>query len=201
MNATFALQEPLPLTLAPTNVPSALLVLLKTTELNVFPAPLVPTPSKLLKTPKNAIPALLVLSPRILVHLFALDALPVLGLIKEPNVFLALPVNILLMEPRPLLNAMIALLELSPRILVLLPAQDVALVTTNLTEHPAKLALLVLSFLLEVRMFLNANPVLMVMSPETPAHLHVTSVDQVPMLPLVRLLATLALLVLSLLVE
>lgn len=95
MNATFALQEPSLLTLAPTNAPSALLVLLKTTELNVFPAPLVPTPSKLPKTPKNAIPALLVLSPRTTVHLFVLDALLVLGLIKELNVFLALLVNTL----------------------------------------------------------------------------------------------------------
>jgi hypothetical protein len=199
MNATFALQEPLLLTLAPTNAPSALLALLKTTEPNVFPALLVLTPSKLLKTLKNAIPAPLVPLPRTMVHLFVLDVLLVLGLIKEPNVFLALLVNTLLTEPRPLLNATIALLELSPRLLVLLTAKDVTLVTTNWTDCPAKLALLVLSSLLEVRMLLNANLVLMVMSPETMAHLHVKSVDMVPMLALVKLLAIIAPSVLSLL--
>jgi hypothetical protein len=189
MNATFALQEPLLLTLAPTNAPSALLALLKTTEPNVFPALLVLTPSKLLKTLKNAILAPLVPSPRTMVHLFVLDVLLVLGLIKEPNVFLALLVNTLLTEPRPLLNATIALLELSPRLLVLLTAKDVTLVTTNWTDCPAKLAPLVLSSLPEVRMLLNANLVLMVMSPETMVHLHVKSVDMVPMLALVKLLA------------
>jgi len=69
MNAINALLVPSLLMLVPTNVKSALQVALKAIEPNVCPALLVPTPSKLLRTLKNAIFAPLVPSPRLLAQL------------------------------------------------------------------------------------------------------------------------------------
>jgi hypothetical protein len=189
-NVTFALQEPLLLTLAPINAPSALLVLLKTTEPNVFPALLVPTPSKLLKLPMNAMPAPLVPLVKLLAQLLALDVPLVLSKTTEPNVFPVLLVLIRLMDLKISMNAIPALQEPSPRPKELPLVPSALLATMNWTDCPAKLAPLVLSSLLEARMLLNVNLVLMVMSPETMAHLRVISVHLVPTPALVKLLAT-----------
>jgi len=65
MNAILALLVPLPPMRVPINALNVLLVLLKAKEPNVLLALLVPTPLQLLRLLKNAMPAPLVLSPRI----------------------------------------------------------------------------------------------------------------------------------------